>query len=83
MSTTATTPPAALPDRLGRRLCGLGVLSFLAAVGLGLLDHETQGLVHLFTAELGNLVGLAMYTGIFFVLGFPFVIGWTLLRRSA
>ena len=45
------------------------LLSFFLAVGLGMLDRETQSLAHLFTAEWGNVVALILYTGIFATIG--------------
>jgi hypothetical protein len=45
------------------------LFSILAAIGLGMLDYETQSLWHLFTSDPGNIVALGFYTGSFMLLG--------------
>lgn len=52
-----------------KQLLTLLLVSFLAAVTLGMMDYETESLVHLFTSDLGNLVALLIYTGAFMLLG--------------
>lgn len=52
-----------------KQLLTLLLISFLAAVTLGLMDYETESLVHLFTSDPGNLVALLIYTGAFMLLG--------------
>jgi len=45
------------------------LISFCAAVGLGMADRETKSLVHLFTAETGNLVTIALITTVLSAVG--------------
>lgn len=45
------------------------LFSILAAIGLGMLDYETESLWHLFTSDPGNIVALGFYTGSFMLLG--------------
>lgn len=52
-----------------KQLLTLLLISFLAAVTLGMMDYETESLVHLFTSDPGNLVALLIYTGAFMLLG--------------
>ena len=46
------------------------LLSFLASVALGMSDYETKSLVHLFTAEWGNIITLGLLTVFFSSIGF-------------
>jgi len=43
--------------------------AFLLSIGLGMLDRETESLLHLLTAEPGNIVAILLYTLIFSLLG--------------
>jgi hypothetical protein len=45
------------------------LFSVLAAIGLGMLDYETESWWHLFTSDPGNIVALGLYTGAFMLLG--------------
>ena len=47
----------------------IGFVSFCLAVFLGWIDRETESLVHLFTADGGNIVMLAILTICFSVMG--------------
>ena len=44
--------------------------SFCLAIGLGLLDRETESLWHLFTAEPGNLMMMLIFSIFFSGIGF-------------
>ena len=50
------------------------LVSLGLALGCGLMDHETESLTHLLTAELGNVVALFLYTALFFGIGMLFAI---------
>ena len=55
------------------------IASSSCAIILGLLDYETESIVHLFTAEPGNIIALLIYTLVFYVI-FAFIgfLGWIL-----
>ncbi|MEZ5039997.1 MAG: hypothetical protein R2828_08895 [Saprospiraceae bacterium] len=48
-------------------------ISFIFALTLGMMDYETESLIHLFTSDPGNIAALLFYTGFFTLLG------WTLI----
>ncbi|MEM8680180.1 MAG: hypothetical protein AAGF97_12600 [Planctomycetota bacterium] len=50
-------------------LVAVPVLSLAIGIGLGMLDRETQSLNHLFTAEAGNLMAIALSGSVFSCLG--------------
>ena len=54
--------------------------SFLVAVATGYLDYETQSVVHLFTAEWGNIATLAILTFCFSAMGCFAIV---MLRRTS
>ena len=58
----------------------IGFLSFCLAVFIGWIDRETESLVHLFTADAGNIVMLAILTICFSVMGTGI---WLLCKRAA
>ncbi len=45
------------------------LISFCLYVFLGMMDYETKSLIHLFTAEFGNVVALLLYTLVFSIIG--------------
>ena len=53
-----------------KTILAIFAISFLLAVGCGLLDRETESILHLLTAEIGNLAALLIYTSIFSAIGF-------------
>ena len=55
--------------RNNRLIPAIILISFCLAIGLGMFDRETESLVHLFTAEWGNILALILYTGIFATIG--------------
>lgn len=52
-----------------KELLTLLLVSFLAAITLGMMDYETESLLHLFTSDPGNWIALLIYTGVFMLLG--------------
>ena len=44
-------------------------ISFSMSLFLGMIDHETESLIHLLTSDTGNLVALLFYTLVFTILG--------------
>ncbi|NRB48590.1 MAG: hypothetical protein HRU41_13015 [Saprospiraceae bacterium] len=52
-----------------KELLTLLLVSFLASIMLGMMDYETESLVHLFTSDPGNWIALLIYTGVFMLLG--------------
>lgn len=57
-------------------------VSFCLAVTLGLLDRETRSLVHLFTAEWGNVIALLIYTVVFTAIGLSAIAVLRTTKRS-
>lgn len=53
------------------------LVSFLVAVALGMADRETESLVHLFTAETGNLVTMGLITAVLSTVS----AGWAFLSK--
>lgn len=53
------------------------LVSFCLAVCCGFQDQETESIVHLFTAEIGNLVALVIFTAIFSAIGLVAVFGFS------
>lgn len=56
-----------------KHILTLALVSFLAAITLGMMDHETESLLHLFTSDPGNIIALLIYTGAFMLLGMMFL----------
>ena len=52
-----------------KELLILLLVSFLASIMLGMMDYETESLIHLFTSDPGNWMALLIYTGVFMLLG--------------
>lgn len=52
-----------------KELLTLLLVSFLASITLGMMDYETESLMHLFTSDPGNWIALLIYTGAFMLLG--------------
>ncbi|MBX2873853.1 MAG: hypothetical protein KTR30_17190 [Saprospiraceae bacterium] len=52
-----------------KELLSILLVSFLASIMLGMLDYETESLVHLLTSDPGNWIALLLYTGAFTLLG--------------
>ncbi len=46
------------------------VISFLLSIVLGMMNHETQSLWHLFTGDPGNCLALLIYAALFSLVGF-------------
>lgn len=44
-------------------------ISFCLSLCIGMMDYETESLIHLLTSDLGNLITLSFITAIFTMIG--------------
>lgn len=52
-----------------KKILPIILIAFGLSVFLGYIDHETESLYHLFTADFGNILAILFYTAIFTFIG--------------